>query len=178
MYYPHQCACMSVSCERVCRCYLTCHNNVVAVLQYMTVHTFDQTQFSVSVCTLSHLLVSFLWDFISLSFSLAFLFCQWPYCYIEPLQMALAQIASASSHPSHSAALWSCTAGARTHMPGSSSHNSIHSASLCYCHMAGSWVAFVWSLERESEPRPKVINGFPLLMAWPPGVSLARDSTS
>lgn len=95
-----------------------------------------------------------------------FLFCQWPYCYIELLQMALAQIASASSHPSHSAALWSCTAGARTPMPGFSGHNSIHSASLDYCHMAGPWVLVVCSSERESEPRPRVINGF---HCWWPG---------
>lgn len=80
--------------------------------------------------------------------------------------MALAQIASASFHPSHSVALWSCTAGAWASMPGSSGHSSIHYASLYYCHMAGCWVAVVWSSEWESEPRPRVINGFHY---WRPG---------
>lgn len=122
----------------------------------------------------SHLLMSFLWDFISLSFSLSFFFCQWPYCYIEPLQMALAQIASASFHPSHSEALWSCAAGAQASMPGSSGHDSIHSASLHYCHMAGSWVAVVWISERESEPRPRVINGFHCWRPAPQGSAWHR----
>lgn len=80
--------------------------------------------------------------------------------------MALAQIASASFHPSHSAALWSCTAGAWASMPGSSGHNSIHSASLHYCHMAGTWLVVAWSSEQEFEPRPRVINGF---LCWRPG---------
>lgn len=51
-------------------------------------------------------------------------------------------------------------------MPGSSCHNSIHSASLHYCHMAGSWAVVVCSSKREPEPRLRVINGF---HCWWPG---------
>ncbi len=46
-------------------------------------------------------------------FSLSRAVCQWPHCYSELLQMARAQIASASSHPSQAAALQSSSAGAR-----------------------------------------------------------------
>lgn len=46
-------------------------------------------------------------------FSLSRAVCRWPHCYSELLQMAWAQIASASSHPSQAAALRSSTAGAR-----------------------------------------------------------------
>ncbi len=46
-------------------------------------------------------------------FSLSRAVCQWPHCYSELLQMARAQIASASSHPSQAAALRSSSAGAR-----------------------------------------------------------------
>lgn len=46
-------------------------------------------------------------------FSLSRAVCRWPHCYSELLQMAWAQIASASSHPSQAAALWSSSAGAR-----------------------------------------------------------------
>lgn len=45
-------------------------------------------------------------------FSLSRTVSQWPHCYSELLQMAWAQIASASSHPSQAAALRSSTAGA------------------------------------------------------------------
>lgn len=45
-------------------------------------------------------------------FSLSRTVSQWPHCYSELLQMARAQIASASSHPSQAAALQSSTAGA------------------------------------------------------------------